>query len=489
MAKPQRRRFLRVIVALSILPPAVRAQEGAHINVVSVAAGEFSLAVNPDLHARFGVRYPLTYQFDVPATTSGLTVERQDNAASAWTPINGKTRDEHFNGIEAFRFDTAAHRLVVSASFPEGGDSLYLRIRGAGGAPLASMYRGMPKYYDARSAAVTVTGDDWADWFASMYPPLLSLFRSYGLYVTAGAITGGIGHSTYLTIQSELDSGFVEIAAHSRTHPFTPYADTRSEVWGCVNDLLSNLSFPPLSRRGDAGYVYVWIAPNGAYDGAVDSMMSVSNLLVGRLYDMGDTTFSSWEPSQQHFSPVNPTLEIGAPSWGGGETRLPVLNATFDSVTAHGGIYHVMWHPQTLAPDVGAAYLTGHLQHISGRNDLWYVNFGHLYLYRLFQAANAEGVTAVPVASTQPAVYGLLQNYPNPFNPRTTIRFRLPAAGTVRLTVHDLLGREVGVLADGRIDAGVHEIPFDASRLSSGTYFCRLSTDVRTQVIKMLLMR
>jgi hypothetical protein len=495
IGRPVRTFVLSIRIVLPVLfliiasPFTLVSQDEAHIAASSGSAGEFAFAINPQIHSRFGVAYPLTYMFDVPAGTPSVTVDRRNNSGTTWTPVGGRTRGDHFNGIDAFRFDSTAHCIFVSVAFPESGDSLFIRIRRNGGTPAAATYRGMPRYYDGRRAVVTISGDDWADWFANMYPPLLSLFRSYGLYVTAGAITGGIGYSTWLSIQSELDSGFVEIAAHSRTHPFTPYADTRGEVWGCVNDLRSNLVFPALSRRGDIGYVYVWIAPNGAYDRAVDSLMSVSDLLVGRLYNMGDTTFSSWEQSRQHFAPINPTIEIGAPSWGGGETRLPVLNSRFDSVTAHGGIYHMMWHPQTLAPDIGAAYLKGHLQHISGRNDIWYVNFGHLYLYHMFQAANAEGVTSVPVASTQPAQFELLQNYPNPFNPGTMIRYQLPVAGNVKLTMHDLLGREMTVLVDQRMEAGVHEIPFDGSRLSSGVYLCRMTARGNSHVVKMILMR
>jgi hypothetical protein len=483
------RALLPLLFLIFASPSTLVSQDEARIGVSSVSAGEFAFAINPLIHARYGVAYPLTYMFDLPAGTRSVTVDRRDNSGTSWTPVGERTRADLFNGIDAFRLDSTADRVLVSVAFPESGDSLFIRIQGNSGTPTVATYCGMPRYYDDRRAAVTVTADDWADWFANMYPPLLGLFRSYGLYVTAGAITGGISYSTWLSIQSELDSGFVEVAAHSRTHPPLPYANYRSEVWGCVNDLQTNLSFPALSRRGETGYIYVWIAPNGRYDSVVDSLMSVSDLLVNRLYDMGDTTFSTWEVSRQHFAPINPTIEIGAPSWGGGETRLPVLNARFDSVTAHGGIYHMMWHPQTLAPDVGAAYLKEHLQHISGRNDIWYVNFGHLYLYHMFQTANAEEVTSVPVASTTPAQFELLQNYPNPFNPRTMIRYELPVAGNIKLTIHDLLGREMAVLADQHMEAGMHEIPFDGSQLSSGVYLCRMTTPANSHVVKMILMR
>lgn len=86
-----------------------------------------------------------------------------------------------------------------------------------------------------------------------------------------------------------------------------------------------------------------------------------------------------------------------------------------------------------------------------------------------------NSVTAVdePVGAI-PATYALGQNYPNPFNPSTMIRYELPAASSVKLTVYDLLGREVSVLVDGAQDAGVHEARFDGRQLSSGVYFYRM---------------
>ncbi len=73
-----------------------------------------------------------------------------------------------------------------------------------------------------------------------------------------------------------------------------------------------------------------------------------------------------------------------------------------------------------------------------------------------------------------PGDYGLAQNFPNPFNPRTTIRFALPSVAEVRLTVFDLLGREVVTLAEGEMSAGGHVIAFDGEGLASGPYFCQL---------------
>ena len=64
--------------------------------------------------------------------------------------------------------------------------------------------------------------------------------------------------------------------------------------------------------------------------------------------------------------------------------------------------------------------------------------------------------------------------WPNPFSDRTNIRFALPEERVVRLDLFDALGRHVATLADRAFDAGVHLVPFDASRLGAGIYFCRV---------------
>jgi cytochrome c peroxidase len=81
---------------------------------------------------------------------------------------------------------------------------------------------------------------------------------------------------------------------------------------------------------------------------------------------------------------------------------------------------------------------------------------------------------------TQPLVlnagFGLLGNSPNPFNPTTQISFRVPTSGQVRLEVFNVRGQKVAVLTDQRLDAGLHQVTWNAGNTSSGTYYLRLLT-------------
>ncbi|MCX6639619.1 MAG: T9SS type A sorting domain-containing protein [bacterium] len=76
-----------------------------------------------------------------------------------------------------------------------------------------------------------------------------------------------------------------------------------------------------------------------------------------------------------------------------------------------------------------------------------------------------------------------------PFNPATTIRYDLPVASLVRLTVFDISGRKVAQLVNGMREAGRHEVTFDGSGLASGVYLYKLEAGDFTAIQKMVLMK
>jgi hypothetical protein len=86
-----------------------------------------------------------------------------------------------------------------------------------------------------------------------------------------------------------------------------------------------------------------------------------------------------------------------------------------------------------------------------------------------------------------PAEYLISQNYPNPFNPATNIKFEIPNAGPIRLSVFDALGREVAKLVDQNMDAGSYKADWNASGYPSGVYFYRLQSSGISITKKMVL--
>jgi hypothetical protein len=85
--------------------------------------------------------------------------------------------------------------------------------------------------------------------------------------------------------------------------------------------------------------------------------------------------------------------------------------------------------------------------------------------------------------------FALYDNYPNPFNPTTVIRFDVAKEIKVQIKVFDILGREVTTLVNGVKTAGSYEVEFNASKLTSGSYFVRMTAGDFVRVQKMILMK
>ena len=85
--------------------------------------------------------------------------------------------------------------------------------------------------------------------------------------------------------------------------------------------------------------------------------------------------------------------------------------------------------------------------------------------------------------------FNLNQNYPNPFNPSTQIQYALPEATQVTLEVFNSVGQKVMELVNGQQSAGYHTATFNASGLSNGVYFYKLSTSSFINTKKMLLIK
>lgn len=93
------------------------------------------------------------------------------------------------------------------------------------------------------------------------------------------------------------------------------------------------------------------------------------------------------------------------------------------------------------------------------------------------------------ISSQIPERYMLENNFPNPFNPTTNIKFQLPQKSFVRLTIYDMLGREVQTILNEEVTAGFYNFTFNAFELNSGIYFYKLETNKFSDTKRMVLVK
>ncbi len=115
---------------------------------------------------------------------------------------------------------------------------------------------------------------------------------------------------------------------------------------------------------------------------------------------------------------------------------------------------------------------------------------GKLFNFKRKNVSNVSGY------KTLPAKFSLDQNFPNPFNPTTTIRYTIAnvkklhaTSQQVQLKIYDVLGREAATLVNEKQPAGAYQITFDASNLSSGIYFYKLTAGKFSAIKKFLLLK
>lgn len=122
-----------------------------------------------------------------------------------------------------------------------------------------------------------------------------------------------------------------------------------------------------------------------------------------------------------------------------------------------------------------------------------YLNYNFNKNFYVFSGQNVK-LFYQPLVSNKeiiekPISYNLEQNYPNPFNPTTTISFSIAENARVKLTIYDVLGKEVATLIDEFKNPGVYRYEFNASNLASGIYFYKLTANNFTALRKMMLLK
>jgi hypothetical protein len=155
-------------------------------------------------------------------------------------------------------------------------------------------------------------------------------------------------------------------------------------------------------------------------------------------------------------------------------------------------IYHNNWDA-TLADSTSliGVYEGNTFESITG---VIYYSFNNFKLIPRKNDDFVGHVTSVDEVNEIAQTYSLSQNYPNPFNPSTIISYTIPSginqnASNVKLTVFDILGREVRTLVNEVKNPGRYEVHFNSEELGSGIYFYTIQAGSFYQTKKMMLLK
>ena len=102
---------------------------------------------------------------------------------------------------------------------------------------------------------------------------------------------------------------------------------------------------------------------------------------------------------------------------------------------------------------------------------------------------SSMGTPAVKSDGVVPSAFALGQNYPNPFNPSTQVVYEVPSNAFVRIEVYNTLGQRMAELVSGEVDAGKHEVRFEASGLPTGLYLVRMTAGEFSAIRKINLVK
>ncbi|MCA1802617.1 MAG: T9SS type A sorting domain-containing protein [Rhodothermaceae bacterium] len=189
-----------------------------------------------------------------------------------------------------------------------------------------------------------------------------------------------------------------------------------------------------------------------------------------------------WAADNQNNNDGYPYLKANVPVWydvniSSGDGGI----ATGDGSYLHGSIVTLK-----ATPDEGWVF-----EHWSEEGDIVSVSSSYTFTATKNRTLTASfGIYTHTDSDNQlPKETALYQNYPNPFNPATIIRYSLPEAANVKISVYNITGQRVADLVNDFQSAGNHSVQFNATHHSSGLYVYMLQTDNIVITRKMILIK
>jgi uncharacterized delta-60 repeat protein len=433
-----------------------------------------------------------------------LTIKYNSAGDTVWTKRYNGTRDA--NDIAySIAIDTSGNVYVTGSSEGLVGthgifeDYVTVKYNSAGVQQWAASYNGPGGDFDA-AYSIAVDG-------------------SGNVYVTgeSGGGSGGSGfpYQDYATIKYNSAGVFQWVARYNGTTTTSNdkanqlKVDASGNVYVTGKSYGAGLSDDYLTIKYNTGGTLMWTA---RYDGTVNNTDEATSLDVDRTGNVYVTGIS-YSGSASGYDIVTVKYDMagiqqwsvsynGPASGNDGGSKIAVDTAGNAYVTGYSmGAGALDLDYATMKYNTSGV-LQWVMRYTNGGGagsteeaaDIKVDNSGNVYITGMsaldYATVKYSAVTGInPVSNEAPEKFSLSQNYPNPFNPTTNIKFNVTKEGNVKLTVFDIAGRVVETLVDRVLQAGVYEFNFNASSLSSGVYFYRLTAGDFSDVKKMSLIK
>jgi hypothetical protein len=352
------------------------------------------------VHDSYGASYPITYVFDIPASSSGLTGWYRPGIMKQWVKLPAPSAGR-FDGETCVRFDYPNNRAYLSAPFQEVEDDLYLRVMN--GPTMVGTFVGVPRYYDNRRMAALFTYDDWtgASIAHSAYVAACAAHQFYKLWISPGVNADGfaaqaqpgLDSSQWADMNAAVTAGYVEPINHGLTHrnaaaygagALSEADDADNEIRVGAERITSNITMPPQSRRGSEQFVSAWVRPHGSTSAVSRSTLAANNYLADRTTTPDTVTdFVAWGSDGLYDGTASASKTLtGSPAMTEAEA-VPIITAAHDAAYAARSIftgysYAFNW---TSGWGVGTPAREA-LAHVAAVDDQWSVGYGHAHQYR-----------------------------------------------------------------------------------------------------------